>query len=130
MIRSILAVVAALVVTETVRANGFDDLQAGHEAQVQGDLDKAIQLYTRALDSGELTQEDQVVAHNRCIAHTDKGNYDVAILDCDATIRLNPNALRARAGRGFAHFFLGRFNEAADDFAQALGIHPTAYGVP
>jgi serine/threonine-protein phosphatase 5 len=43
-------------------------------------------------------------------------NYGLAILDADCIIKINPSFVKAYYRKGTAHLFLGKFDEAKDDF--------------
>ena len=134
------------------RADGVALANAGHQAQLQGQWDEAIRLYTAALDSGDLnpkgrllvmglranalgvrgrTEEaiagfDAVIAADpqnpapyvgRGMIHLQRGEAELAIADDDAAIRIAPQDSFARANRAMAAFYLGKFEDAAKDYA-------------
>jgi lipoprotein NlpI len=134
------------------RADGVALANAGHQAQLQGQWDEAIRLYTAALDSGDLNSKgrllvmglranalgvrgrtdeaiagfDAVIAADpqnpapyvgRGMVHLQRGDAELAIADDDAAIRIAPQDSFARANRAMAAFYLGKFAEAAEDYA-------------
>ena len=67
---------------ETVRADAFSDFDAAREAYNGGNYDLAIHYHTRAIQSGELSDDNlAIVFGNRGNAYSDKGDYDRAIRD-------------------------------------------------
>jgi len=43
-------------------------------------------------------------------------NYGLAIADSEAIIKINPSFVKAYYRKGAAHLFLGKFDQAKDDF--------------
>lgn len=61
--------------------------------QSTGDLDRDIEYCTRAIQSGELSDEDLVITfYTRGVAYYYKGEYDPALRDFDQAIKLNPTS--------------------------------------
>jgi len=97
--RNVLAiVVAAITVCLLVRglavaqAYGVQDAAAGLEALHRGSYDDAIQLLTKAIDSGNLAPGDLEFAYlNRGKAYLAKGDYADAVTDLKRAVALNPN---------------------------------------
>ena len=104
-------------------AGGFEDLEAGIAAHKNQDLDKAIQLYTRAIASGELSQKNQVIAYNnRGLIWMLKENNDRAIADYTKAIELNPNYASAYKNRGFVWMLLGNNDKVIADCTKAIEL--------
>jgi tetratricopeptide (TPR) repeat protein len=77
-------------------AGGFDDVRAGLATYNQADYDKAIRIYTKAIASGDLSQENLSIAYyNRGLSWYAKGDYDRAIADYNKAIELDPICARA-----------------------------------
>jgi tetratricopeptide (TPR) repeat protein len=53
----------------------------------------------------------------RGMVHLQRGDAELAIADDDAAIRIAPQDSFARANRAMAAFYLGKFAEAAEDYA-------------
>lgn len=131
MIRPVLTVLIVIFLVATVQASGIDDLMVGTAALQRRDYDQAIQFLTRALNSGELTREDQARAYAlrggayvlRGNAYLDKGDDDAAIRDYDAAIRDSNDGLDYW-GRGFAYFAKGDYDAAIRDFDAAIRLNP------
>ena len=87
----------ALFVVPHVSADPVEDIFAGVTARKHGNYDEAIRLYSRALESGSLSQNNRAVTlSNRCNVYNDKGQYDRAISDCNEAIALNPDSPRCQ----------------------------------
>lgn len=106
-------------------AGGFEDLEAGIASHKSGDYDKAIQLYTKAIESGELSQENQVIAYNnRGLIWMLKENNDRAIADYTKAIELNPNYAPAYNNRGFVWMLKGNNDRVIADSTRAIELRP------
>ncbi|MEE2981392.1 MAG: tetratricopeptide repeat protein, partial [Pseudomonadota bacterium] len=128
--RWLFAVLFMVVAPLPVWADALDDARAALEAQSQGNLDEAIRLYTLAIDSGGLTNDNIVFAYNnRGLAFDDKGLHDRAIVDFEAAIRHNPDYFRAYYNRGIAYARKGFFDRAIRDYDTALSLNPEDYEV-
>ena len=106
-------------------AGGLDDIKAGFEAAVAGDYDKAIGLYTKAIASGELSQEDLRRAYDhRGFAWEEKGDYAKAIADYTKVIEIDPKDVATYNVRGGAWLERGDCDRAIADFTKAIEIDP------
>jgi lipoprotein NlpI len=73
-------------------STGIDLVSLGIEAQQKGDLEKAINTYTRAIESGELSNVDLVRAYNlRGEVQVGKSRFEEALTDFESAIRLDRN---------------------------------------
>jgi tetratricopeptide (TPR) repeat protein len=112
-------------VTSSGWAGGLDDAAAGLAASRRGDLDEAKRLYTKAIDSGELSVENVVVIYtNRGNIFLRKGDYKRAIKDYSKAIKLNPLYIRAYNNRCWAWVNRGRYDEALADCSMAIDLNP------
>jgi tetratricopeptide (TPR) repeat protein len=109
-----------------------DDIKDGIAAGKEGDYDKAIGLFTKAIESGELSQENLSIAYyNRGRARGEKGDYDKAIADFDKAIKINPTFAEAYGNRGYAWHLKGNYDKAIADYTKFIEIDPRnadAYG--
>src|SRR3954451_20848803 len=93
--------------------------QAGVTPDVQAEA------CTSLIDSGRYTRQNLAILHsNRGIAYGKAGDYDRAIADFDAALRINPNHMRAYLNRGNANFSRRDYDRAVADFSQAIRIEP------
>lgn len=87
----------------------------------QEDLDRAIELYNRAIVEKKDFGEAYV---NRGNAYGIKGNHDQAIKDYDKAIELNPQGAYAYNNRGYAYFKKGDYDQAIKDYVKAIELNP------
>lgn len=119
----LVAVGAIAITTAPGWAAPLDDARAADDAADDGDLERALALYQRALDSGELTTNNQAAVYfNRGGVNLQVGNLEDAVLDFTQTVLLKPDHNLAWASRGIALRALGRGNQAISDFTQALEV--------
>ena len=93
--------------------------------QSTGDLDRDIEYCTRAIQSGELSDEDLVITfYTRGVAYYYKGEYDPALRDFDQAIKLNPDFAQAFDNRGLVYYYKSDNVRAIRDFDQAIRLKP------
>ncbi len=94
-------------------------------ANVMSNPDLAIQHCTRAIESGRHAGEDLAKLHyNRAIEWAAKGDYDRAIADYDASLRLVPRNVDALYNRGNAWGNKGDHDRAIADYDAAIALNP------
>jgi lipoprotein NlpI len=109
------------------------------QAQVNTDLeqcrtitnnpDLAIKHCTAAIDSGKLAPRERAQAHlNRAVEWTNKNDYDRAIADYDAALKIDPKLAEAYQSRGSAWAHKGDPDRAIADFDAALRLNPKDAG--
>lgn len=107
-------------------SGGLNDIKAGNAAAARGDYDKAIRLYTEAIESGKLSQENLSIAYyNRGLARRKKGDYDKAIADFTKAIEINPNDADSYQFRGYCWKFIGNDDKANADYEKAKKLDPS-----
>jgi lipoprotein NlpI len=101
-------------------------------ASITGNPDLAIQHCTRAIESGKFSGEPLSQLHlNRGIEWAAKGDFDRAIADYDAAIKLHPKSADAHYNRGNAWARKGDPDRAIADYDAAIRLDPkeaAAYG--
>ena len=85
----------------------------------EGDYDKAIQDYNRAI---QLKPDYAFAFNNRGLAYSRERDYDRAIRDYDEAIRLKPDYPQAFGNRGLAYASKGEENQAIQNFNQAIKL--------
>jgi tetratricopeptide (TPR) repeat protein len=109
-------------------AGGLDDAKAGIAEAQKGNYDVAIRLYTKAIESGELSQQDlSTIYYNRGNAWYYKGDYDKAIADYDKVVEIDPRPAAAYTNRGNAWRKKGDYDKAIVDYTKAIesaGLSP------
>ncbi len=104
------------------------DFEAGYTAHARGDYRVAIEHYSRAINSGDLSTKRLTRAYNnRGSAYSSARMYQPAISDYTESLRLNPDNEIAYYNRGLTHFFLGDFGAARNDFRAAMEIGPADF---
>jgi tetratricopeptide (TPR) repeat protein len=107
-------------------SGGLDDIKTGNVSAARGDYDKAIRLYTKAIESGKLSQENLSIAYyNRGLARRKKGDYDKAIADFTKAIEINQNDADAYRFRGYCWKFIGNDDKANADYEKAKKLDPS-----
>ena len=95
------------------------------EATRAGDHRAAIEHYSEAIESGQLTDLGLALAfHNRGAAFHELGEYQRAIQDYDTGLRYQPSdAYVDYTNRGRAYFELSEYRLAIEDFDAALSLN-------
>ncbi len=106
-------------------AGGFNDALAGKAAYQIGNYDLAIDNYTRAIRSGELSQKMlAAVFTERAIVHYIQSHGERAIDDYSQALDLDPGYVLAWYNRGIAYWLAGRYDRAIGDYTEALRLDP------
>jgi tetratricopeptide (TPR) repeat protein len=113
---------------------GLNDVRAGWEAQRRHDWDEAVRLYTRALESGDLSTEDISATYmNRGTVFHNKRQYDEAINDYGEAIEAQglkrENLNKAYVQRGVAYWKMGQNEMALNDFNRVIGSGKITQGI-
>ncbi len=107
----------------TKPADGLLYARTGVDAQIKGDFDQAIKLYSQAIESGDLPREDLArIYNNRGAAFKNTDFYDLAIEDYNAAIRLKKDYARAYYNRATAYHGKGRPELAIKDYDSAIRL--------
>jgi tetratricopeptide (TPR) repeat protein len=106
-------------------AEALDDARSGLTALNQGNYDEAIRLTTQALNSGQLSVQNQAIGLvNRGRAWAQKGDFDNAIADFNAAIQLAPGYGHAYLDLGVAWARKGDFDKAIAYINKAIRLNP------
>lgn len=127
MLRTVLMV---LVLCGGIVAPAAADVGAGIEASNNcydqfrtGNMEKAVEFCTSAINSGELDKDELVGALiNRGVALRALGKYKLAISDYSAAINHAPNDAMIYANRANARRDLGELKNAYDDANKAVAL--------
>ena len=98
-----------------------DHFYLGLRFQQQGDYEKAIDHYGRAI---ELDPQFALAYNGRGVAKRLSGDYQGAIADHDTAIKLNPKDALAYNGRGVAKRLSGDYQGAIADHDTAIKLNP------
>ncbi|CDJ42517.1 58 kDa phosphoprotein, putative [Eimeria tenella] len=93
--------------------------EAAAEALEAGDLNKAVESYTKALLVGNPTA---LLYTRRAEVLFKQKRYAAAVRDCDEALKLNPDNARAYRIRGTSNRYLGNWKQAHSDIEMGQKI--------
>ncbi len=100
-----------------------DDEQCEHNVTTHPDV--ALPHCTALVVSKQLSQENLALAFIlRGTAYRNLGDYDLAIQDFSAAIRIRPDFANAFNNRGIAYDYKADYDRAIQDYDQALRLQP------
>ncbi len=103
-------------------ADGKSDFEAARKADLAGAVEKALKLYTSAIKSGELQQNDLGRAYYfraQRYFYT-KRQWDLAIADLNTLLRLKPKHSQALFWRSLVYRERGYHRFSLDDIQRAF----------
>jgi lipoprotein NlpI len=114
-----------------VLAAGADDANKAVAAARNGRYDEAIQLFTSAINSDELSLKGRAQAYAyRGIARATTGDYEGAQLDLNSSVALDSDYnADAYAFRGYMRLVLGQAKDAAADLDKSTELRIWPYNV-
>ncbi len=136
--RSLLVAICMVLFASGLHAAGVDDLKAAQAVAEKGTGDEAIQLFTQALAAGDLSADDQLIAHRGrgreysaksliadAFNRIDDGKRlrDNAIADFSAVLGAKPDDGAILAERGQDYHMNQQFDLAVADFSAALKLN-------
>ncbi|MDE2229823.1 MAG: tetratricopeptide repeat protein [Alphaproteobacteria bacterium] len=128
--RRALVLAALLALVTPARADGLADLSAATQAAQRQDWGRAIRLDTRALTDRTLSPQDRATAYNaRGSAYYRNKQYDRALADYSAAIKLSPQCGTCYNNRGMARNEKSDYDGAIADFTAALKYEPKSWEV-
>ncbi|MEW6266538.1 MAG: tetratricopeptide repeat protein [Thermodesulfobacteriota bacterium] len=102
-----------------------EDLELGFRAQRRGDLNQAVELYTKVIRSRDLPAGNRASVYLlRGEAYRDMGETEQAVADFTRALRVRPNYAQAFYFRGLIFEKLGRGDEALKDLKKAHALRP------
>ncbi len=120
-----IALLAVLALAAVALAGGKQDIVAGNQAAQDGQFKKAITLYTKAIESGQLTATNLAVAYNnRGSAHDDLGQPKAALADYNQAILTDPSYAEAYYNRSYAFEKMKLWPRALADAIRAAELQP------
>ena len=82
LVYSIIVLVGLCLAAQPALAGPKDDIRAGMRAAQNGDMEKAIKLFSKAINSKKLSKANLAITYtNRGSAYDDMGQTDMAVLD-------------------------------------------------
>lgn len=129
MVRWLLVLVAISVCCVPVQAGGVADADAGIARLTAGDANAAIELFTRAIQSKELSAEGAALTYyHRGMAFQREGQAGRAILDYTTALWNEdlPKEFRPRTlnNRGLSFELINDFDSAMRDYNLAIRLNP------
>ena len=88
----VIALLGVMLAAGPALAGPKDDIRAGMKAAQNGDMEKAIELFTKAIKTGKLSKQNLAITYtNRGAANEDMGQTDLAVLDYNRAIKADPS---------------------------------------
>lgn len=114
-----------LLIPPATTESAKDYLAQGDYDYEQGDCDKAIGDYTRAI---EINPNFAEAYNNRAYVYMVKKDYAAALPDLDRALQLRPNYVNALMNRGdiYNYYYAVDYERAVSDYDQVLRIDPKA----
>ena len=102
-----------------------DDITAGIKAAQAGKQKKAVELFSRAIDSGKLSRQNLAITYtNRGSAYDDLGQADLAVADFNRALKVKPKFAPAYYNRSYAYEKKGLLKLALKDMESAARLEP------
>ncbi|HVO04175.1 MAG TPA: tetratricopeptide repeat protein [Candidatus Cybelea sp.] len=106
-------------------ADPADDLQACIDAGHTGDGRATVASCSKTLGSPALADEDRVTAlSNRSLGYRNTGDFDAAIGDCNAALKLDADSVAAHYACGQAYGSKGDYRQAEASFSRVIDLKP------
>ena len=119
------AILAVVAIAAPARAQPAPVLEAAATAAARGDSERAIGIYTEAIEGGRLSHADRARAlTGRGVVHGNAGAYDRAIEDYDQALAVRPRHAPAFFYRGNAYLGKGEHDRAIEDYDAATRLDP------
>eukprot|EP00850_Spirogloea_muscicola_P004462 SM000019S05006 [mRNA] locus=s19:460014:464021:- [translate_table: standard] len=99
-----------------------DAKDKGNEAYKANSYEKALGFYSEAI---RLDPKRSTYYSNRAMCQLNLNNFAEAEADCTAALKLDKKNVKAILRRATARDFLGYYDDAVEDFRQALIYEPT-----
>lgn len=99
-------------------------LQAIH-AHNQGNLDEAIEIYTKILEATPETEKNiiAVITKHRGMAYFSNNNFEAALTDFDISLKNDPKAFRTYYYKGIVYAIQKKYKEAVECYSESLKIN-------
>ena len=122
MFRSTSFILAAILCCTQALAAGEADRRTCATGQTR---DARIEACSRLLEDQAAAPALRTMAHrNRGMAYAGKGMHELAALDFDEALKLNPQDIPALGARAHAFAHRGQYDRAIADFTELLRLNP------
>jgi len=100
--------------------------EEGNEFFKLGNMDKALEMYAKALSMAKEDDRDlrAAIYANRALIWHQLYNHNEVVKDCTEALKLQPQNVKALVRRALAYEALERFQHALDDFRAVLLLEP------
>ena len=98
----------------------------GRALLYRGELDQAVSLYERALESNLSVADKHNVNNDLCVAYFFKREFEKALERCDAAIASGPNRWKPYNNRGNVYLEKGDLSSALADYDKGLKLLPSS----
>jgi len=95
----------------------------GNECFKSGDWANAVKFYTEAL---KRNPKDAKIYSNRAACYTKLNAFDLTIKDCDSSIALDPNFVKAYLRKANVLKAMGQAQKAMEVYAKAMELDPNS----
>merc|ERR1711872_221927 len=95
----------------------------GNECFKSGDWANAVKFYTEAL---KRNPKDAKIYSNRAACYTKLNAFDLTIKDCDASIALDPNFVKAYLRKANVLKAMGQAQKAMEVYGKAMELDPNS----
>jgi len=117
--------IAHFKIAESLAPNMFiPHFNIGYALAQTGDNSRALPELREAMRTASDAEEKTRALNSIAVAYLDLGANEQAERAFSELLKLQPNSLAGRAGRGQAFFNMGRYEEAGADFVAATGLRP------
>ncbi|AMD22533.1 HHL237Wp [Eremothecium sinecaudum] len=97
-----------------------DFKKEGNNAFVAKDFQKAVELFTKAIEAS--TEPNHVLYSNRSASHASLKNFKEALADAEECVKINPSWSKGHNRLGAALYGLGKYDEAEKSYQKALDL--------
>lgn len=101
-------------------------IKKGRALLYKGELDQAVSLYQRALETNLSSAEKHNANNDLCVAYFFKREFENALERCDAAIASAPNRWKAYNNRGNVYLEQGDMVRAVSDYDKGLKLVPSS----
>eukprot|EP01126_Amoeba_proteus_P034638 TRINITY_DN345_c0_g2_i4.p1 TRINITY_DN345_c0_g2~~TRINITY_DN345_c0_g2_i4.p1 ORF type:complete len:272 (-),score=67.70 TRINITY_DN345_c0_g2_i4:96-827(-) len=91
----------------------------GNAAYHSGNYNAALEFYKKALDSEDFPAARWNIHNRLCATYTKLSEHTKALAEAEAMIQCDPEHPKGFVRKGGAHFFMGDYDDALDEYHRA-----------